>query len=75
MKAIADFLQAIGNAIVAAIDFVVGFFQDIVYVIQLTGKVLAQIPSYFSWLPAELLAIILTIFAVVVIYKILGREG
>lgn len=75
MKAIADFLQAIGNAIVAAIDFVVGFFQDIVYIIQLTGKVLAQIPSYFSWLPAELLAIILTIFAVVVIYKILGREG
>lgn len=75
MKAIADFLQAIGNAIVAAIDFVVGFFQDIVYIIQLTGKVLVQIPSYFSWLPAELLAIILTIFAVVVIYKILGREG
>lgn len=75
MKAIADFLQAIGNAIVAGIDFVVGFFQDIVYIIQLTGKVLAQIPSYFSWLPAELLAIILTIFAVVVIYKILGREG
>lgn len=75
MKAIADFLQAIGNAILAAINFVVGFFQDIVYIIQLTGKVLAQIPSYFSWLPAELLAIILTIFAVVVIYKILGREG
>lgn len=75
MKAIADFLQAIGNAIVAAIDFVIGFFQDIVYIIQLTGKVLVQIPSYFSWLPAELLAIILTIFAVVVIYKILGREG
>ena len=75
MKAIADFLQAIGNAILSAIDFVVGFFQDIVYIIQLTGKVLSQIPSYFSWLPSELLAIILTIFAVVVIYKILGREG
>ena len=75
MKAIADFLQAIGNGIVAAIDFVVGFFQDLVYIIQLTGKVLSQIPSYFSWLPAELLAIILSIFAVVVIYKILGREG
>lgn len=75
MDVIIDFLTGIGEAIVTAFEFVVSFFSDIVYVIQLTGKFLAQIPIYFSWLPGELLGLLVIIFGVVVIYKILGREG
>lgn len=70
-----DFLSAIGDAIVSVINFVISFFSDLVYMIQLTGKFVLAIPSYFSWLPPELLASITTIFFIVVIYKILGREG
>lgn len=75
MAALISFFRGIGNAIVAAFDFVISFFQDLIYMIQLLGKFFAQLPSYFSWLPAELLGSLLLLFSIVVIYKILGREG
>lgn len=75
MQAIIDFFKAIGDIIVAIIDFVVSFFGDLIYMIQLTGQFLAQIPAYFSWLPGELVSMLVILFGVVVIYKILGREG
>lgn len=75
MDGIIGFLRGIGNAIVAVFDFIIGFFQDLIYIIQLTGKFLLQIPSYFSWLPSELLSMLVVLFGIVVIYKIMGREG
>lgn len=75
MDGIIEFLRGIGDAIVALIDFLVSLFMDIVYMIQLTAKVLAQIPSYFSWMPGEIVTMIVLLITVVVVYKILGREG
>lgn len=70
-----DILNGIWTFFSSVYDFVVGFFEDVVYVIRLTAHFVAQIPSYFDWLPPECLALIVGIFAVVVIYKVLGREG
>lgn len=75
MGAIIDFVKAIADGFLTIIEFVVSFVGDIVYIVQLTAMYLAQIPSYFSWLPSELLTIVVTIFAIVVIYKVTGREG
>ena len=75
MDAIVSFFTGIGNAIVSAFDFIVSFFSDLIYVIQLLGKVVLSIPSYFAWLPSSISALLVTLFAIVVIYKILGREG
>lgn len=75
MNALISFFQGIGRAITGAFDFVVSLFSDIVYMIQLTGKFVGQLPTYFSWMPAEISALLLILFAIVVIYKILGREG
>lgn len=75
MQAILDFLVGFAETIGKVIDFVIGFFEDIVYLIQLTGTFLAQIPSYFSWMPEGFAAMIGIIFTVVVLYKVLGREG
>ena len=74
MQAIVDFLSSIGSAILAGIDFVVSFFEDLVYIIQLTGRFLAQLPSFFSWLPTPVVSVLLTTFAIVVVYKIAGRD-
>lgn len=63
------------NLITSLVDFVVGLIKDIVYVVKLTGGFVAKIPRLFSWLPAPVIALFVTLFAVVVIYKILGREG
>lgn len=75
LKTIADFFLGIVDVITSLIDFVVGLIQDIAYVVKLTGSFVIKIPLYFGWLPSSVVAIVVTIFAIVVIYKILGREG
>lgn len=75
MEKILDVLTKIGNFFTDIIDFVVDFFQDLVYVIKLTGEAVAKIPEYIGWIPSGLLAMLIALFAVVAIYKILGREG
>lgn len=82
MKAVTNFVKGISKAINSIvdffeniIDFVISFIEDTVYVIKLTAEFVAEIPNYFSWLPAEALVLVVSIFAVVVIYKVLGREG
>ena len=75
MKAVVDAIKSIGQMISSLFDFVIGFFEDIAYMVKLLGEFIADIPSYFSWLPGGVVAIIATIFSIVVIYKIIGREG
>lgn len=75
MEAIFEFFAGIGNVIQTAFKFLFSTIQDIVYVVKLTSKCLVRIPSYFSWLPSELLTIVVALFGIVVVYKILGREG
>lgn len=75
MQSIVNFFTGIADAVTSVFDWFISFLQDIVYMVVMTGKVLASIPSYFSWLPDELIVLIATLFAFVVLYKILGREG
>jgi len=75
LESIKNTLQMIGDFFVSIFDFVVGFVDDIVYVVKATGKAVASVPDYLSWLPGEVIALLVSIFAIVVIYKILGREG
>lgn len=75
LDTIKKFIQGISDMLLTLWDFVIDFFEDIAYVVELTTSFVVGIPTYFSWLPAELLALIVAIFGVVVIYKVLGREG
>ena len=75
MDAIINFFAGIADLIASAFQFLIDMVSDIVYVITLTGKAIAAIPSYFAWLPTPVVALLVTIFGVVVVYKILGREG
>lgn len=75
MDAIIKFLEGIISGVTAALDFLIGFIEDIVYVVKLTGEFVLNIPNYFAWLPGPVLATVVSIFGIVVIYKVLGREG
>lgn len=75
MTAIINFLQGIASGVTAAIEFLLSMIADVAYVVELTAKFVAQIPDYLSFLPSPILAMVVSMFAVVVIYKILGREG
>lgn len=70
-----DILMSIWNVITGLVDFVIGIIMDLVYVIQLLAEFIINIPSYFVWLPSPVVVMIVTIFGIVVIYKVLGREG
>ena len=75
MQAVADFLRSIGDLLLSLVGFVINLFEDLVFMIKVIGKFVAEIPFYFSWLPSQLVTMIVIIFGVVVVYKILGREG
>jgi phage-related protein len=72
---IAEILQNIGNFFSTVWDFIINFFTEIVYIIKLLASVVANIPSYFTWLPGSVIALIGLAVALVVIYKVVGREG
>lgn len=75
MEDLINLVKEIGQFIANAFDFLLDLIEDIVYMIELTAKSVGKIPDYFSWLPSSIVAMIVAIFAIVVIYKVLGREG
>lgn len=48
--------------------------SDIPYIIGLLTSFLANIPGYFSWLPSEVVSLLITAFGVVIIYMISNRK-
>ncbi len=75
MQGILDVLVSIGEVIVSLVDFIISFIGDLLFVIQLLGTLLLQIPSLLGWFPSAFLTLLITTFGIVVIYKVLGREG
>lgn len=67
MDAILNFFSGIADAVASLFEFLFGMVSDLVYLVGLTGKFLAQIPAYFSWLPPQLVTLLVTIFAIIVI--------
>lgn len=74
MDALIGFFEGIGSAISGFFSFVFSLVGDIVYLVQLTGRMLAQIPAFLAWLPPGVSAILLTAITIAVLYKVLGRD-
>ena len=70
-----NMLKGISDWFVMIMEYIRGFFGDIVYLVKITGVFLARIPEYFSWFPSEGATLIALTFSIVVLYKIFGREG
>ena len=75
MQAIINFFVTLGDVIVSIVEFVVKFFKDLIYVIGLLGNLLVSLPAMIGWLPSACISLVVTTFSIVVIYKIMGREG
>lgn len=75
MQSILDFFVGVYNTVSELVNYVIGFIGDLVYVVKLTGQFVANIPVYFAWMPSAVVSVLISIFSVVVIYKVLGREG
>ena len=75
LSAIFDAITGFIDSVMTCVDFLIDTIKDILYVVKLTAETVASIPDYFSWMPAAALGTLVTIFGIVVIYKVLGREG
>lgn len=75
MRTLLDFFQGIADVITGVVSFVISLFKDLISMIMMLWDVVANIPAYFSWLPGEIIALLVALISVVVMYKILGREG
>lgn len=75
MDALFGILEGIGRFALSIGSFVISFFQDVVYLIFTTGRLLVELPGYIFWMPSYFRTYLLFIFGIVVLYKIMGREG
>lgn len=75
MNGIIKAFESFFETIKVIIDFVIGIFEDLLFLIQLLGNFLANLPTYLGFLPSAVVTAALTIFSVAVIFKILGRDG
>lgn len=73
LEAIKTFIQNIGNFFSTLWTFVIEFFEGLVFVVKTMATIVPNIPSYFSWLPAAALTLVVTAIGLVVAYKIIGR--
>lgn len=70
-----QFFTWLQETVTSLVDFLISFVNDLIFVVDLTARFVTNIPSYLNWLPSECLSIIIIAFGIVVVYKILGREG
>lgn len=75
LESIANFIEGIANSFEAILDFLKDFISDSVYVIEVCGKAILFIPKLFGWLPSSVALLAVGVFSIVIIYKVLGREG
>lgn len=75
LDAIKDAVNDIVDFISLIFDFIKGLIEDIVNLTTTVSDTVAKIPKFFEWMPDYLIVGVIALFSVVVIYKILGREG
>ena len=71
---ISEILTNIANFFSTVWNFIINVFREIVYIIEILTTTLINMPSYFVWLPATITILLTTALAIIVIYKIMGRD-
>lgn len=76
MQAVINAINGIADGVRSALDFLGGMIADIVAMAEMLAEGLVALPTWFGYFfPAEVVVALVAVFAIVVIYKILGREG
>lgn len=70
-----NFFKTLIDLLVGIVNFVIQIIKDLVTVVFMLGETVVKLPLAFAWLPGTVASLLVALFAVVVIYKFLGREG
>lgn len=72
ISAVKEFFSLVGTLI----EFIFGLVADLVNVVELLADTVVRLPEYFGYFfPSQFITLFVTIISLVVVYKILGREG
>lgn len=74
MQAVVNAVKELIEMVGTIFDFIIGFIQDLVYIVKLLGQFVLNIPQYFGWLPTAALSLISVAFTIVVIYMVSNRK-
>lgn len=72
MGVIIEFLQNIGNAIIALVNFIGQFLYGTLSLIETFVELIPALPAFFTWLPAPVIGSISTILGLAICYRIFG---
>lgn len=75
MGQIINFFKMLIDLLVGVVKFAIQLVNDLVMVVKMLGETVLKLPLAFAWLPGAVSSLLIALFAVVVIYKVLGREG
>lgn len=75
MTAIANFFSSFGELLGAIGQWFLDTLMDLWYAITMMVDFTLMIPRLFEWLPVSAVVIMVSMFAIVIVYKVLGREG
>lgn len=76
MGEVVRIIKEVFNILVTLIEFILKLVYDLVKVIALLGETVVNLPEYFGYFyPSVFVSLFVSIISLVVVYKILGREG
>ena len=75
MVQVINLLKTLAESIIAIIKFVPKILKDLLMVVSLVLETVTRLPLILGVFPSVVVSILIATFSVVVIYKVLGREG
>lgn len=75
MQGALSFFQGFADATLSLFDFFFAIFEDTISFLKLIAKMPGYIARALAWIPPQLYVGIGILFTIVILYKILGREG
>lgn len=74
LKKIWNVVKDIGSFLSKTVEFILDLFEDLVYIVELLGEVVLDIPEYLGVFPTVIVSAVISLVGIAVIFRVLGRE-
>lgn len=75
MQALLDSFNNTWEVIMSIVKLLTDILSDMLFVVETGLTYISQIPQYFVWIPVETLGIFIACITVLIILRIVGRDG
>lgn len=75
MQAFLDSFNKTWEVFMSIIRLLTDLLSDMLFVVQTGLSYISQIPQYFVWIPVETLSVFIACITVLIVLRIVGRDG